>query len=110
MEASAKPKSRALRNLTTSQFVLEDQLSSGITIGHIVLMRICWSTESSTGITGGEYLASGDWAGHEFDIVGVYKLNNSNEKWEDATEGTRYEFKALRSNNFGKNRETDWRA
>jgi hypothetical protein len=110
MEASVKPKSRALRNLTTSQFVLEDQLSSGITIGHIILMRICWSTESSTGITGGEYLARGDWAGYEFDIVDVDKLKNSNEKWKDVTEGTCDEFKALWANHFGKNWETEWTA
>ncbi|KAF3399843.1 hypothetical protein F1880_008367 [Penicillium rolfsii] len=60
MEASANPKNRVLRNLTTGQYVLEDQLPSAITFGHIVLMRICWSSESSTGIAGGEYLAKGD--------------------------------------------------
>ncbi|KAJ5378353.1 uncharacterized protein N7496_005762 [Penicillium cataractarum] len=71
-------------------------------------MRICWSTGSSTGITGGGYLARGDWAGHEFDIVDVDKLKN--EKWEDVSEDTRDEFKALWSNHFEKNWETEWRA
>lgn len=105
MEASVKPKGRALRNLTTSQYVLEDQLSSGTTIGHIVLMRICWSTESSTGITGGEYLVRGDWAGHEFDIVDVDTLKNPNGAWEDVTEVTRDEFQDLWSNHFEENWE-----
>ncbi|OKO93078.1 hypothetical protein PENSUB_12523 [Penicillium subrubescens] len=60
IEASVNPKNRVLRNLTTSQYVLEDTLPSGITFSHIVLIRICWSSESSTGIAGGEYLAKGD--------------------------------------------------
>lgn len=38
MEASVNLKNRVLRNLTTGQYVLEDQLPSAITIGHIVLM------------------------------------------------------------------------
>lgn len=50
-------------------------------------MRICWSTESSTGITGGGYLARGEWAGHEFDIVEVGMLKNLDGEWEDITEG-----------------------
>jgi hypothetical protein len=89
---------------------LEDRLKSGITIGHIVLMRICWSAESSTGITGGGYLARGEWAGHEFDIVEVDMLKNPNGEWEDVTEGTRDEFNTLCSNHFGENWEPEWRA
>ena len=34
-------------------------------------MRICWSSDSSTGITEGNHLANRDWAGHKFDIVDV---------------------------------------
>ncbi|CAG7971748.1 unnamed protein product [Penicillium nalgiovense] len=60
MEESVNRKNRVLRNLTTSQYVLEDKLQCGITLDHFVLMRICWSSESSTGISGGEYLAKGD--------------------------------------------------
>ncbi|OKO89263.1 hypothetical protein PENSUB_13798 [Penicillium subrubescens] len=110
MEASANPKNRVLRNLTTSQYVLEDKLSSGITFGPIVLMRSCWSSESSTGITGGEYLAKGDWAGHKFDIVDADRLENMNGEWEDVTEDTFDEVQVLWSSHFGDNWETAWRA
>jgi hypothetical protein len=110
MEASANLKNRVLRNLTTGQYVLEDQLPSAITIGHIVLMRICWSSESSTGIAGGEYLAKGDWAGHKFDIVDADMLENANGEWEDVTEDTFDEVQVLWSSRFGDNWETEWRA
>ncbi|CEJ62515.1 hypothetical protein PMG11_11012 [Penicillium brasilianum] len=110
MEASANLKNRVLRNLTTGQYVLEDQLPSAITIGHIVLMRICWSSESSTGIAGGEYLAKGDWAGHTFDIVDADMLENMNGEWEDVTEDTRDEVQVLWASHFGDNWETEWRA
>ncbi|KAJ5260964.1 hypothetical protein N7524_006098 [Penicillium chrysogenum] len=110
MEESVNPKNRVLRNLTTSQYVLENKLPCGTTLGHIVLMRICWSSESSTGITGGEYLAKGDWAGHEFDIVDADMLGNMNGEWEDVTEDTRDELRVLWSSDLGRNWETEWRA
>ena len=64
--------------MTTSQYILEDTLLSAITISYIVLTRIYWSSESPTGITGGEYLAKGDWASHKFDIVDANMLENIN--------------------------------
>jgi hypothetical protein len=109
MEESINRKNRVLRNLTTSQYVLEDKLQYGITLGHIVLMRICWSSDSSTGIPGGEYLAKGDWAGHEFDIVDASMLANMNGEWEDVTEDTRDEVQVLWSGDFGRYGETEWR-
>ncbi|KAJ6099712.1 hypothetical protein N7467_001247 [Penicillium canescens] len=109
MEESVNRKNRVLRNLTTSQYVLEDKLRCGVTIGHIVLMRICWSSESSTGIPGGEYLAKGDWAGHEFDIVDADMLENMNGEWENVTEDTRDEVQVLWSSDSGHNWETEWR-
>jgi hypothetical protein len=110
MEESVNRKSRVLRNLTTSQYVLEDKLQCGITLGHIVLMRICWSSESSTGIPGGGYLAKGDWAGHEFDIVDAGMLANMNGEWEDVTEDIHDEVQVLWSGDFGQDWETEWRA
>jgi hypothetical protein len=41
IEAPVNLKNRVLRNLTTSEYVLEDTLLSGITFSYIVLMRIC---------------------------------------------------------------------
>lgn len=110
MEASVNPNNRVLRNLTTSQYVLEDQLSSGITIGHIVLMRICWSTESSTGITGGGSLAKGDWAGNKFDIIEANMLREMDGEWEDVTEDAHEEVQDLWSSHFGEDWKTEWRA
>lgn len=105
---AVNPKNRVLRNLTTGQYVSEDKLSSGITLGHIALMRICWSSELSTGITGGEYLAQGDWAGHKFDIVDADMLGYLNEEWEDITEDAWDKVNALWSSRFGENWETKW--
>ncbi|OKP11864.1 hypothetical protein PENSUB_2601 [Penicillium subrubescens] len=110
VEASVNPKNRILRNLTAKQYVWEDKLPSGITIGDIVVMRICWSSESSTGIEGGKYLAKGDWAGHEFDIVDADMLENTNGEWEDVPGDTRDEVQDLWSSHFGENWETEWSA
>ncbi|CAG8945128.1 unnamed protein product [Penicillium salamii] len=110
MKESINRKNRVLRNLTTSQYVLENKLQCGITLGHIVLMHICWSSDSSTGIPGGEHLAKGDWAGHEFDIVDAGMLANLNGEWEDVTEDTRDEVQDLWSGDFGQDWEAEWRA
>jgi hypothetical protein len=110
MEESVNPKIRLLRNLTTSQYVFKDKLPSGTTLGHIVLMRICWSSDSSTSIAGGGYLTKGEWAGHEFDIVGADILENMDGEWEDVTEDIRHEIQVLWSSDFGDNWETEWRA
>ncbi|KZN87818.1 hypothetical protein EN45_063790 [Penicillium chrysogenum] len=87
-----------------------DKLPSGITLGHIVLMRICWSSDSSTSIAGGGYLADGVWAGHKFDIVDVDSLEDMDGQWEDVTEDIRDEIQVLWSSDFGYNWETEWRA
>ncbi|CAG7966486.1 unnamed protein product [Penicillium salamii] len=110
VEESANLNHRVLRNLTTRQYVSEDELQCGITLGHIVLMRICWSSDSSTGIPGGAYLAKGDWAGHEFDIVDAGMLEMMNGEWEDVTEDTRDEVQDLWSGDYGQDWETEWRA
>ena len=52
-------------------------------------MRIYWSSDSSTGITGGGYLAKGDWASYKFDIIDADILENMNGEWEDITEDIR---------------------
>jgi hypothetical protein len=49
------------------------------------LMRICWSSDSSTSIAGGGYLADGVWAGHKFDILDVDSLEDMDGQWEDVT-------------------------
>ncbi|KAJ5337486.1 uncharacterized protein N7506_005508 [Penicillium brevicompactum] len=108
-QESVNRKNRVLRNLTTSQYVLEAKLQCGITLGHIVLMRISWSSESSTGIPGGEYLTKGDWAGHEFDIVDAGMLEVMDGEWEDVTEDTRDEVQDLWSGQFEKGWEFETR-
>ncbi|KAL4865030.1 hypothetical protein BDV12DRAFT_200569 [Aspergillus spectabilis] len=60
---------RVLRNLTTKEYVRENGLSGSITLGHIVLLHICWSSHPSTSVQGGEDLSTGEWSGHCFDIV-----------------------------------------
>ncbi|KAJ5265232.1 uncharacterized protein N7525_007439 [Penicillium rubens] len=109
MEKPYNPKSRVLRNLTTGEYFFEDALPFGITIGHIVLMSICWSSDSSTGITGGAYLAKGVWAGHKFDIVDADMVEHMNRQWEDVTEDVLDEVQALWPSDFGHNSETEWR-
>lgn len=107
MEASVDFKNQVLRNLTTCQYAL-DKLPRVITIGHIVLMRICWSSVGSTGITGGEYLDRGDWAGHKFDIVDTGMLKNLNGEWENVTEDIHHEVEDLWSSEFGQSCESEW--
>ena len=50
---------QVLRNFTTHEYVLGSKIKYEITIGHLVLMRICWSTDTLTDIQRGAYLASG---------------------------------------------------
>ena len=47
----------------------DDALTSKIGLGHIVLMRICCSSDSATSIENGSYLTKEEWAGYCFDIV-----------------------------------------
>jgi hypothetical protein len=58
----------------------------------------------------GEYLAKGDWAGHDVDIVGAGMLENMNGEWQDVTDDIRDEVQVLRSSDFGDDWETEWRA
>jgi hypothetical protein len=102
------PAGRILRNLTTKQFVREDALTSGIGLGHIVLMRICWSSDPSTSITGGGYLTEGQWAGHRFDIVSeemVIEEMVAEARWVDVTSKVLDEVDELWSGEF----RDDWR-
>ncbi|KAJ5265027.1 hypothetical protein N7505_007820 [Penicillium chrysogenum] len=87
------PKTQVLRNLTTNQYVFEKRLPSGISL-----------------VLRGEYLAKGDWAGHDVDIVGAGMLENMNGEWQDVTDDIRDEVQVLRSSDFGDDWETEWRA
>ncbi|KAJ5454252.1 uncharacterized protein N7458_005208 [Penicillium daleae] len=109
-ETATHSRNRVLRNLTTQEYVLETNLKSGITIGHLVLMRICWSSDSSTSIQGGAYLARGGLAGHKFDIVDAGMLENLNARqWQDVSRDVWDEVEFLWSNNFGEGWETEWK-
>ncbi|KAL4929387.1 uncharacterized protein BDV17DRAFT_74515 [Aspergillus undulatus] len=102
---AARPCGRVLRNLTTKEYVREDGLAGGITLGHIVLLQICWSSDPSTSIQGGKYLARGEWAGHLFDIV---PLRTVELEWIDQTEKLWNDVDNLWKYNFGEDWEESW--
>ncbi|KAF8242141.1 hypothetical protein K440DRAFT_664940 [Wilcoxina mikolae CBS 423.85] len=69
-----------LRNLTTKEFVAfadindnpRDTLlkNKGMSFGHVLLRRICWSSDNSMAIYNApEDMHRGVWAGHCFDVV-----------------------------------------
>lgn len=61
-----QPAGSILLNKTTMEYVRGDILPYGISLGHVVLMRICWSSYPDVGIKNGNYLSKGAWAGHRF--------------------------------------------
>lgn len=64
----------------------EEALPSGISLGHIVLMRICLSSDSSTSIEGGSYLIDGNQADDRFDIVSKRIVaQRKMAEWKDVT-------------------------
>jgi hypothetical protein len=84
-------------------------LSSGITLGHILLLRICWSSDSSTGIVGGDYLIGGEWASHQFDIVPACALEELEQSgWKDETQSALDEVDDLWTHVHGKDWQNTW--
>ncbi|KAL2814421.1 hypothetical protein BJX63DRAFT_392231 [Aspergillus granulosus] len=69
IRSATRPCGRVLRNLTTKEYVREDGLSGGITLGHVALLKICWSSDPSAYVQGEESLTRGEWVGHRFDVV-----------------------------------------
>ncbi|CAG8154115.1 unnamed protein product [Penicillium nalgiovense] len=99
-----------LTAMEESPICLQRQVAIRNHSGPHSLMRICWSSDSSTSIAGGGYLADGVWAGHKFDIVDVDSLEDMDGQWEDVTEDIRDEIQVLWSSDFGYNWKTEWRA
>lgn len=82
---TGKKKRRILRNLDTKEYVRESKLPYGITLASVLLVRICCSSSSSTGVPGWDHLADGEWAGHRFDIVRSDLIDKSG--WKDVSKG-----------------------
>ncbi|KAL2801895.1 hypothetical protein BJX63DRAFT_416228 [Aspergillus granulosus] len=83
IRSATRPCGRVLRNLTTKEYVREDGLSGGITLGHVALLKICWSSDPSAYVQGEESLTRGEWVGHRFDVV---PLRTVEPDWIDQTQ------------------------
>jgi hypothetical protein len=106
--SSKPPFSHPIRNLTTRQYVQEGALMSGISLGHILLLRICWSSNYSTSIKRGSYLTRGEWDSHQFDIVPASALEELQVSgWEDDTESAWNEVDFVWTNEFGEDWQCD---
>lgn len=109
LEKIIEPSDRILRNLTTKEFIREVSLSSGITLGHVLLLRICWSSDPSTSIQDGKHLTEGDWAGHQFDIVSgniLQQLESSG--WKDQSQDIWNDVDETWSSEFGDGWQSTW--
>ncbi|KAJ1954805.1 hypothetical protein GGI12_005711 [Dipsacomyces acuminosporus] len=74
-----------LRNLTTKEYVCAKDLndikgSYNICLGHVLLARICWSTDDSVSMANINEIHRGKWAGHRFDITTIDKVDRT---WKD---------------------------
>lgn len=92
IDTEGKSKCHILHNLDTGEYVREDILRHGITLAHIVLRRICCSSDPSTSTEFRGGLVNGVWAGHRFEIVGSDSFSGtdghdvSEAAWNDVVE------------------------
>ncbi|MCJ1378644.1 hypothetical protein MMC17_001743 [Xylographa soralifera] len=103
------PEHRAfiLRNLTTQEYVRAEGITrhpeyihgpkiDRVGFGHVVLMRICWSSDSSGVSRRG--INRGKWAGHRFEVTTVERHERSikaDEQWKDVSVQVREEIKDI---------------
>ena len=93
-------RSWVLRNLTTHEYVRSEALALNredirgphiglIGFGHVVLSRICWSSNPSISMRCNISMHQGIWAGHRFDITPTDELKDSGKsgiKWLDISD------------------------
>ncbi|ORX66913.1 hypothetical protein DL89DRAFT_305715 [Linderina pennispora] len=74
-----------LRNLTTKEYVRSTAVPSDINFGHILLLKICWTSDPSMslGYRGDEDFHRGAWAGHRFDIASPEWVDST---WKDVSD------------------------
>ena len=99
------PTGSILLNKTTMEYVRGDILPYGISLGHVVLMRICWSSHPDVGIQNGNYLSKGAWAGHRFEIIQEGMQLDQETGWTDVGRGVLREITRLWETILGE----DWR-
>lgn len=104
-ELSLQPAGSILLNRTTMEYVRGDILPYGIGLGHVVLMRICWSSHPDTGIRNRNYLSKGAWAGHRFEIIEDDMQSDPGTGWTDVGRGVLREITQLWETLLGE----DWR-
>ncbi|KAF7547348.1 hypothetical protein G7Z17_g7790 [Cylindrodendrum hubeiense] len=107
-----------LRNLTTKEFVRAESIAlkpefihgpniDALGFGHVVLSRICWSSDPSVSMSDTTNISRGIWAGHCFDITTLEKHHAETEgtEWSDVSEEIATEIAGVWETEFG----TDWR-
>jgi hypothetical protein len=108
-------KSWILRNLTTKQFVRSEGIALRpdfiggphikiLGFGHVVLSRICWSSDSNTGLDYKGNIHRGIWAGHSFDITTVDRHEEAiknDQGWEDISEEVAEELAEIWGSKYG---------
>lgn len=78
--ATAKDRVRVLCNFVTREYVRENALTVArgrvvrVTWGHVLLSKICWSSDPYTGMMSGRALHRGAWAGGRFCITTLDSL------------------------------------
>lgn len=105
IRSATRPCGRVLRNLITKEYVREDGLPGSITLGHIVLLKICWSSDPSAYVHGEESLTRGEWVGHRFDVV---PLRTVEPDWIDQTQRLWDDVDKFWTQDFGKGWKKGW--
>ncbi|KAI0381950.1 hypothetical protein F5Y04DRAFT_253656 [Hypomontagnella monticulosa] len=103
-----------LRNLTTKEFVRSEAIAldptfihgpdiDGIGFGHVILSRICWSTDPLGRIENPTNIMRGVWAGHRFDITHLsrHREITKGEKWADVSNEVVNEIARIWEGEFG---------
>ncbi|MCJ1474866.1 hypothetical protein MMC13_003526 [Lambiella insularis] len=104
-----------LRNLTTLEYIRSEAIAlkpeyirgpfiDYLGFGHVVLSRICWSSNSLSSVEDDVSTMRGIWAGHRFDITTVEKHKQSirnYEEWEDISEEIAQEVARIWESVFG---------
>ncbi|KAA8894301.1 hypothetical protein FN846DRAFT_974739 [Sphaerosporella brunnea] len=106
-----------LRNLTTKEYVRRSVVGPGVNgpfsygggvgLGHVLLSRICWSSDSSTAMSW-DGIHRGIWAGHKFDITAITAIEGD-DSWKDVSVEAYEDIKAIWKSEYGAEWEEYWR-
>jgi len=119
-----------LRNISKRQYVRRAELVEmrktcpkdwefdDVDLGHVLISRICWSSDPSTTLSYKGPIHRGVWAGDRFDITSAAALEEKDENgqpvlWTDVSEEVLAELRCIWSSEYGEgvliNKTAGWR-